>query len=220
MNKTIPLLGCASLLAVLACGGQIVLADRSCPCQAGWTCCPGSTVCVPPGEPWQTSCLPTLCPKGILSLPNQSHVASAYAKGFLSTGTMLPFDYAETDWLTMNGGISESGWVFEAASKNDSFTFTIYADVDGGDTPLQVDVFGPLQDIDNPDGGTCEIGPANGNAPIASGVTWSAPSPGLYLILPYHAFTFSPDGTPEIDKAGDRTYSKAFLGMTQLRAAP
>jgi len=56
MHDKMPSILHASLLVALfglastaACGGSVSLADRPCPCAAGWTCCASDSVCVAPG---------------------------------------------------------------------------------------------------------------------------------------------------------------------------
>jgi hypothetical protein len=244
MKKTIPLLGCACFLALAACGEQIALTDRPCPCQTtGWSCCPGSNICTPEG----TSCLPTYCPKGI-TLPNQPILASfvpnfvpngaaedagssdagtfpvlAYGKEFLEdAGTTVSFSYKATAWPQYgdggSGGIGLTGWYFEA-KKHQSFTFRSSAVslTDGGqkDIPLAVSVYGPIVGIAT--GSPCD-------APLVGTLRqgdppWVAEAEGTYFVAPYHElFMVNNDAGVSVGIQGlyTWTYTTAYFTMSAV----
>jgi hypothetical protein len=240
MNKLVPVLGCASILAIFACGEQISLNLRGCPCQPGWVCCEGTQVCVPPSPDasWNGSCGTTFCPLGIdlprvpivtesagadaSALPLEAGPGSetwsmnAYGTAYLDAGTQK-FSYSESAWPLPgeagNLGMGIKGWYVEA-KHGQKFSFKLYArfTTDAGMTETVTLPLALYGPIDGVKTGNLCTAPSAVLAQQET-VEWTADSDGFYLVAPYHPVVMM-GSMPIIEGLGNTAYSNSYLEMS------
>jgi hypothetical protein len=187
--------------------GQVLSEDgRSCPCATGWTCCPGSSVCVEEGASCDST--ESCGPKNEIDLGTETiggdasasmiETVTGQAKGLLAGGAPVPFDYSMSIWPQANNGVpgfAFSGWLVPAQA-GQSFTFKLWAEpgdggptMDAGSLPVPLVVYGPLSGVGT---ASCVTTTTSDSGVMQGGVaTWMAPQDGTYFAVPYHDVFFT-----------------------------
>jgi len=204
---------------VTACGQLVSLEEQACPCASGFTCC--DAICVTGSCPTASSDADTqsICP-GTLALGTQSVPSASDASALASVQTVTgkadgilvdeattPFDYAMSVWPKPYGWQLD-GWFFRAAA-GQALTFQVWVAEDAGAVPLGLVLYGPLDGVGTQ---TCGGAPEGDGATLGSGVSWTAPTAGVYFAAPHHAIVETPSGLA-FEGLDDGDQTQAFVVM-------